>query len=147
MECICDSDIASGAIPTKNFTKKNLFFVGIAPETISELRMHFSVMQKKFYGMHSRLRYSLRPYTDKNFYEKNFTKKFYEKNFTKKFYEKILFLVGIAAETISELRMYFSVMQKKFYVMHSRLRYSLRHYTDKNFYEKNLPKKNYFSSV
>jgi hypothetical protein len=59
----------------------------------------------------------------------------------------MLFLVGIAAETISELRMYFSVMQKKFYGMHSWLRYSLRRYADKNFYEKNLPKKNYFSSV
>ncbi len=61
----------------KSFAKKNLFFIGIAPETISELRMHFSVMQKKFYGMHLRLRYSLRRYTDKNFYEKNFTKKIY----------------------------------------------------------------------
>jgi hypothetical protein len=55
----------------KNFTKKKLrkknFFVGIAPETISELRMNFSVMQKKFHGMHSRLRYSLQRYTYKNF--------------------------------------------------------------------------------
>ncbi len=58
-------------------------------------------MQKKFYGMHSRLRYSLRRYTDKNFYEKNF----YEKNF----YEKKLFFFSIAPDTIFELRMHFYV--------------------------------------
>jgi hypothetical protein len=112
----------------KKFCEKKIFFVGIAPETIPELRMHFSVMQKKFYGMHSRLRYSLRRYTDKNFYEKKFAK-------------KNLIFVGIAPNTISELRTHFFVMQKKFCGMHSRLRFSLRRYTDKNFYEKNFTKK------
>ncbi len=46
--------------------------------------------------MHLRIKYSLRRYTDKNFYEK-------------KFCEKNLFFVGIAPETISELRMHFYV--------------------------------------
>jgi hypothetical protein len=64
----------------KNFFSQNFFrkffrkifflkiFVGIAPETISESRMH-SVKFFLHYGkIHSQLRYSLRRYTD----EKNY---------------------------------------------------------------------------
>ncbi len=46
--------------------------------------------------MHLRIKNSLRRYTDKNFYEKNFAK-------------KKLFFFSIALETISELRMHFYV--------------------------------------
>jgi hypothetical protein len=69
---------------SQNFFRKIFFvkiFVGIAPETISESRMH-SVKFFLHYGeMHSQLRYSLRRYTNKKY---NF--------FRKIFFAKIFFL-------------------------------------------------------
>ena len=68
----------------KIYAKNALHFVSIAPETISELRMYFSIAINSLVF-------------DKNFYGKNF-------------YAKNAFLfVSIAPETISELRMHFFI--------------------------------------